>query len=72
MLGSLAVSPSWRSLAAYRSDGGNLRLFTVYEDDNPPYAVHSQQGSSNSGMPTDAERLYSSVETLPSVMGRPD
>lgn len=59
------------ALAAYRSYGGYFGRFTVYEDDNPPYVVHNQEGRPNPGPPTDAERLYLLSGDVLRLGGRP-
>ena len=46
------------SLAAYRTYGGYFGRFTLYEDADPPYVVHNQQGRPSPSPPTDQERLY--------------
>ena len=59
------------ALAAYRSYGGYFGRFTVYEDDNPQYVVHNQEGRPRPGTPTDAERLYQLSGNVLRLGGRP-
>lgn len=44
--------------AALRSYYGYFGPFTLYEDAQPPYVVHNQEGIINPSTPTDTERLY--------------
>ncbi len=46
------------ALAAYRSYGGYFGRFTVYEDEDPRYVVHNQEGRLNPGTEMDAQRFY--------------
>ena len=46
------------ALAAYRSYGGYFGRFTVYENDDPQYVVHNQEGRLNPGTESDAQRFY--------------
>ena len=45
------------SLAAYRSYNGYFGRFVTYENQNPPFVYHSQQGSTNPGGVQRAEAL---------------
>ena len=46
------------ALAAYQSYGGYFGRFTVYENDDPQYVVHNQEGRLNPGTESDAQRFY--------------
>jgi hypothetical protein len=46
------------ALAAYRSYGGYFGRFTVYENENPRYVVHNQEGTLNPGRAMEAKRFY--------------
>ena len=59
------------SLAAYRSYGGYFGRFTVFEEAEPPYVVHNQEGRLAPGTASDAERLYSLTGDVLRLGGRP-
>ena len=59
------------SLAAYRAFGGYFGKFTVFEDAEPQYVVHNQEGRLNPGPPVDAERLYLLTGDILRLGGRP-
>jgi hypothetical protein len=46
------------ALAAWRSISGYFGRFITYENQNPQYVIHSQQGSSNPGTYSDQQRFY--------------
>ena len=46
------------ALAAYRTWGGYFGRFTVYENEDPKYVVHNQEGRLNPGTAMDAQRFY--------------
>ena len=46
------------ALAAWTSIGGYFGRFTTYENQTPPYVIHSQQGSSAPGGYSDQQRFY--------------
>ena len=59
------------ALAAYRTYGGYFGRFTVYEDENPQYVVHNQEGRLSPGTASDAERLYQLSGDVLRLGGRP-
>ena len=60
------------ALSAYRSFGGYFGRFTVYEDADPPYVVHNQEGRPRPpGAPSDAVRLYQFSGDVLRLGGRP-
>tara|TARA_B100001123_G_scaffold442151_1_gene585072 strand:+ start:2338 stop:3294 length:957 start_codon:yes stop_codon:yes gene_type:complete len=59
------------ALAAYRAFGGYFGQFTVFEDADPQYVVHNQEGRLNPGPPVDAERLYLLTGDILRLGGRP-
>ena len=59
------------ALAAYGSYGGYFGRFTVYEDENPQYVVHNQEGRLSPGTASDAERLYQLSGDVLRLGGRP-
>ena len=46
------------ALKAYRSYSGYFGRFTTYENQNPPFVYHSQQGSMNPGGYSEQKRFY--------------
>jgi hypothetical protein len=46
------------ALKAYRSYGGYFGRFRTYENQNPPFVYHSQQGSLNPGGYGEQKRFY--------------
>ena len=46
------------ALAAWRSIGGYFGRFMTYENQNPQYVIHSQQGTSAPGNYSDQQRFY--------------
>jgi hypothetical protein len=46
------------ALAAWRSISGYFGRFITYENQNPPYVIHSQQGQANPGTYSDQQRFY--------------
>ena len=46
------------ALAAYRSYTGYFGRFITYENHNPPFVYHSQQGSTNPGGYSEQKRFY--------------
>ncbi|MCC7418475.1 MAG: lipocalin-like domain-containing protein [Acidobacteria bacterium] len=46
------------ALAAWRSIGGYFGRFVTFENQNPPYVIHSQQGTSTPGAYSDQQRFY--------------
>jgi hypothetical protein len=46
------------SLAAYRSYTGYFGRFITYENHNPPFVYHSQQGTTNPGGYSEQKRFY--------------
>jgi hypothetical protein len=46
------------ALKAYRSYGGYFGRFRTYENQNPPFVYHSQQGSLNPGSYSEQKRFY--------------
>jgi hypothetical protein len=46
------------ALAAYRSYGGYFGRFRTYENHNPPFVYHSQQGALNPGAYSEQQRFY--------------
>ena len=46
------------ALAAYRSYNGYFGRFVTYENQNPPFVYHSQQGSTNPGGYSEQKRFY--------------
>ena len=59
------------ALAAYRTYGGYFGRFTVYEDEDPQYVVHNQEGRLSPGTASDAERLYQLSGDVLRLGGRP-
>ena len=59
------------ALAAYRSYGGYFGRFTVYENEDPQYVVHNQEGRLSPGTASDAERLYQLSGDVLRLGGRP-
>ena len=46
------------ALAAWRSISGYFGRFITFENQNPKYVIHSQQGSTNPGTYSDQQRFY--------------
>ena len=46
------------AFAAWRSISGYFGRFITYENQNPPYVIHSQQGQANPGTYSDQQRFY--------------
>lgn len=46
------------ALAAYRSYYGYFGRFTIYENEEPQYVVHNQEGTLNPGRDMDVQRFY--------------
>ena len=59
------------ALAAFQTYGGYFGRFTVYEDADPPYVVHNQEGRLSPGTESDAERLYQLSGDVLRLGGRP-
>ena len=59
------------ALEAYRTYTGYFGTFTVYEDADPPYVIHHQEGRSRPSEPTDGVRLYQLDGDVLRLGGRP-
>jgi hypothetical protein len=60
------------SLAAYRSYTGYFGRFITYENHNPPFVYHSQQGSTNPGGYSEQKRFYQFTGNVLRLGGPPN
>ena len=60
------------SLAAYRSYNGYFGRFVTYENQNPPFVYHSQQGSTNPGAYSEQKRFYQFTGNVLRLGGPPN
>jgi hypothetical protein len=60
------------ALNAYRSYGGYFGRFTVYDNHNPPFVYHSQQGSLNPGGYSEQKRFYQFTGNVLRLAGPPN
>jgi hypothetical protein len=60
------------SLAAYRSYTGYFGRFITYENHNPPFVYHSQQGSTNPGSYSEQKRFYQFTGNVLRLGGPPN
>jgi hypothetical protein len=59
------------ALAAWSSIGGYFGRFITYENQNPPYVIHSQQGSNQPGGYSDQQRFYQFTDDVLRLGGPP-
>jgi hypothetical protein len=60
------------ALSAYRSYGGYFGRFRTYENLNPPFVYHSQQGSLNPGGYSEQKRFYQFTGNVLRLGGPPN
>ena len=60
------------SLAAYRSYTGYFGRFITYENQNPPFVYHSQQGTTNPGGYSEQKRFYQFTGNVLRLGGPPN
>ena len=60
------------ALKAYRSYGGYFGRFRTYENKNPPFVYHSQQGSLNPGGYSEQKRFYQFTGNILRLGGPPN
>lgn len=60
------------SLQAYRSYNGYFGRFVTYENQNPPFVYHSQQGSTNPGAYSEQKRYYQMTGNILRLGGPPN
>src|SRR5258706_714136 len=60
------------SLKAYRSYSGYFGRFRTYENQNPPFVYHSQQGTTNPGGYSEQKRFYQFTGNVLRLGGPPN